>query len=326
MTRKLVVALLPLALGGCLPLPIAIASTALSGISYVTTGKSTSDHVLSAAMEEDCALTRPVFGEPVCREVGPDGKGRTNATTVAYYPGDRDDGITQEDVDAYRTRGALNLADAVEDTRQIAIAPQFLAPPPRVSMAGVVVSKDQIAPAPRSRVLPVAADSSWATLVPSRTIEVAPLAAPVPSVTQPQPLSAAPVAKTPVAKTPTATIPTAKAVDPKPVAKPLPQPAVKVEQVAAVPAIVPPAAPANKVVGGDADRWVVIGSFRDVDRAKVMASRFADREPTILAATVDGGHWHRVAIGPLTPSAAKQVRDGLGRVDGRQPWVIRSVR
>ena len=317
MTRKLAVALLPLALGGCLPLPITIASTALSGISYLTTGKSTSDHVLSATMEEDCALTRPVFGEPVCREVGPDGEGRTNAVTVAYYPGDRDDGITQEDVDAYRTRGALNLAAAVEDTRQIAVAPQFLAPPPRVSMAGVVVSKDQIAPAPKSRVLPVAADSSWATLVPSRTIEVAPLAAPVPSVTQPQPLSAAPAAKAPAAKAPVA-----KTVDPKRVAAP----AVKAEQVAAVPAVVRPAAPRKSVIGGDADRWVVIGSFRDVDRAKVMASRFADREPTILAATVDGGQWHRVAIGPLTPSAAKQVRDGLGQVDGRRPWVVRSAR
>ncbi|GHD49530.1 hypothetical protein GCM10017083_21900 [Thalassobaculum fulvum] len=324
MKRKLAVALLPLALGGCLPLPITIASTAFSGISYLTTGKSTSDHVLSAAMEEDCALTRPVFGDPVCREVGPGGEGRTNAVTVAYYPGDRDDGMTQDELDSYRTRGALNLADAVEETRQVAIAPRFLAPPPRVSMAGVVVDKDQIVPAPKSRALPVAADSSWATLVPSRTIEVAPLAAPVPSVTAP---SAAPSVTRSAA--PSAT--PATAVAPRPVAKPAAPTGAKAGQLAAVPAAIAPAAiapaaPKVSVTGGDADRWVVIGSFRDIDRAKVMASRFADREPAILAATVDGGRWHRVAIGPLTPSAARQVRDGLGQVDGRQPWVVKAAR
>lgn len=303
MRRNLVIAFLPFALGGCLPLPITIASTAFSGISYLTTGKSTSDHVLSATMEQDCALTRPVFGAPICREPGPDGEGRTNTVAVAHYPGDRDDGLSNEARLAARTRGALKVTEVADDSHQIAIAPQFLAPPPRVSVAGIVVTKDQVVAAPRSRALPIAADNSWASLVPPKTIQVAPLAAPVPSVTRapapglvefapPEPAKAA-------------------------LAKPAPV-------TSASPAGAVATAPAADSAGrSGADRWVVIGSFKDVARARTMASRFADRAPTILEARVAGDRWHRVVIGPLTASAAKGIRDGLGRIDGRQPWVVK---
>lgn len=305
MKRGLVMAILPLALGGCLPLPITIASTAFSGISYLTSGKSATDHVLSATMKQDCALTRPVIGESFCRDVGPEGEGGTPAVTVAHYPGDRDDGLSNDERLAVRTRGALNFADAGAQAHQVAIAPQFLAPPPRVSVAGIIVTKDQVVPAPHSRALPVATDTTWSTLVPAKTIEVAPLAAPVPSVTTPAARPAAPQAA-PIPKTESP------------------------QSAALAPAVRPvePKAPATARKAGtgtlDADRWVIVGSFRDVERAKVMARRFAEREPTIMAATVDGGEWHRVAIGPLTPQAAKGMRDRLGRIDGRRPWVIRA--
>ncbi len=296
MKRNLVVALLPLALGGCLPLPITIATTAFSGISYLSSGKSTTDHVLSATMEQDCALTRPVFGEPFCRDIGPDGEGSTPAVIVAYYPGDRD-GVTEDERLAARSRGALNMSSVDSANHQIAVAPRFLAPPPRVSVAGIIVTKDQIIPAPRTRTLPIAADASWSDLVPVGTIEVAPLAAPVTSVTKP------------VAGEPVRTA-TAKPAAPVPTGRP--------SVASASPAVA-------SVRSTDADRWVVLGSFRDVGRAKVMASRFADRKPEIQAATVAGGEWHRVVIGPLTPAVARDVRDGLGRVEGRRPWVMRAA-
>ena len=90
MRGKWAIAALPLALGGCLPLPITIATASFSGVSYLASGKSTTDHVLSATFEKDCALTRPVLGEPVCRDLGPNGEGGTSAMVVANYPGDRD--------------------------------------------------------------------------------------------------------------------------------------------------------------------------------------------------------------------------------------------
>ncbi|MFP6758085.1 MAG: hypothetical protein VCC99_07670 [Alphaproteobacteria bacterium] len=64
-----------LALGSCgLPPVINLASFALNGMSLLSTGKSVSDHVLSAAAEKDCAVWRLVKNEDVCREYDADNK------------------------------------------------------------------------------------------------------------------------------------------------------------------------------------------------------------------------------------------------------------
>ena len=55
---------------GCAPIlppAVMIASQAIDGISYITTGKSGTDHILSAALEEDCAIHRVVTGGAVCQ-------------------------------------------------------------------------------------------------------------------------------------------------------------------------------------------------------------------------------------------------------------------
>lgn len=271
--RFAVMAALPLLMGGCLPLPITIASTAFTGISYMASGKSTTDHVLSATMDQDCALVRPVLGEPFCRGFGPNGEGRTAAVTVATYPGDRDDPLTNEARLAARGANALDLASLDLDSRQIAAAPRYLVAPPHVSIAGIIVTKDQLSPAPGTRVMAAAPDTSWAALAPVRAAR--PAAAP----------SAVPAAAR------------------------MPAPAVAAE------------APSQRGSGGD--RWVILGSFRDAERAQLMAARYAGREPSILAASVRGGQWHRVALGPMSAESARAVRDGLGEVDGRRPWVVR---
>jgi hypothetical protein len=54
-----------IALTGCaLPPALAIASAALSGTSYLTTGKSPSDHVLSVATDSDCDFLRALATVP----------------------------------------------------------------------------------------------------------------------------------------------------------------------------------------------------------------------------------------------------------------------
>jgi len=53
-----------------LPPVIAIASYAITGVSYLASGKAPSDHVLSAFVEQDCALFRVIMGEDICREQG----------------------------------------------------------------------------------------------------------------------------------------------------------------------------------------------------------------------------------------------------------------
>jgi len=59
---------LPFLVNGCaLPAGVVIASYAADGVSYVATGKSVTDHGLSAVTGHDCALFRPIFRQkPIC--------------------------------------------------------------------------------------------------------------------------------------------------------------------------------------------------------------------------------------------------------------------
>ena len=104
--RWLVPAVLPLCAGGCaLPVGVVIASYAADGVSYVATGKSVTDHGLSAAAGHDCALLRPILHrKPIC-DTAPTEQGKqvvveeghnsvprpgTTAATLASSPGAKD--------------------------------------------------------------------------------------------------------------------------------------------------------------------------------------------------------------------------------------------
>ncbi len=56
------------ALLAVIPPAVQYASTALSVISYVATGKGTSDHMLSAVTDKDCALHRMLMEKEICTE------------------------------------------------------------------------------------------------------------------------------------------------------------------------------------------------------------------------------------------------------------------
>ena len=65
----LAVVTLALLLSGCgLPPAIMVASYAIEGFSLIATGKTITDHALSNAMQQDCALFRVVKGRQVCHE------------------------------------------------------------------------------------------------------------------------------------------------------------------------------------------------------------------------------------------------------------------
>jgi hypothetical protein len=56
-----------LAVGCAVPPAVTVASVAADGVSYVATGKSVTDHGLSAATGRDCALLRPILeNKPIC--------------------------------------------------------------------------------------------------------------------------------------------------------------------------------------------------------------------------------------------------------------------
>jgi hypothetical protein len=67
-----------LVLSGCgLPPAIVAFSYAKDGLSFASSGKSMTDHALSAAVEEDCALFRAIQGRDICTEVAPEDGGGT---------------------------------------------------------------------------------------------------------------------------------------------------------------------------------------------------------------------------------------------------------
>ena len=55
-------------LSGCAPVinPVTVVSLIFDGISYATTGKGPTDHVISGVTDRDCAMYRTLFDEPVC--------------------------------------------------------------------------------------------------------------------------------------------------------------------------------------------------------------------------------------------------------------------
>ena len=70
--RTLFLLICAVSLSNCLavvavPPALQYASTAATIISYLTTGKGTSDHVISAVTDQDCALHRVVLSSEICR-------------------------------------------------------------------------------------------------------------------------------------------------------------------------------------------------------------------------------------------------------------------
>ena len=57
-------------LSGCaVPATVAAASYAMSGFTLIDQGKTVSDIVLSAAMDQDCAMWRIIQDQPICIDV-----------------------------------------------------------------------------------------------------------------------------------------------------------------------------------------------------------------------------------------------------------------
>jgi hypothetical protein len=65
--RRIAILITPILLAGCaLPPALHLASLAADGVSFIATGKSTTDHALSAVSSEDCAMLRALKEEAIC--------------------------------------------------------------------------------------------------------------------------------------------------------------------------------------------------------------------------------------------------------------------
>lgn len=121
MKRFILLGAMPLLMAGCIPLiplPISIVSSGLSGISFLATGKSTTDHVISAANRQDCVMHRVAFGEEMCRNYQA-GEYRPDTRYSSQFPGDQDqDSQTAETPNFWADDPDTNTAELPDQPKQ----------------------------------------------------------------------------------------------------------------------------------------------------------------------------------------------------------------
>ena len=160
--RRLVLSVLPLMaplmLGGCgLPPAISVVAYLIDGATFIGTGKTMSDHALSAVAQEDCVLWRVVKGELVCQ--GPGEKGEKSALALAaadtVYPGYPDEDVAPAPHNAAPDPAAtLQLAALAP---QAGGSPAWTAPEPGRSGWEPVLTLGEAAVAAGGRGWPIAA-------------------------------------------------------------------------------------------------------------------------------------------------------------------------
>lgn len=317
--RIFLISAVAIPLAGCaLPPALAIASYAGDAVLMVASDKTSTDHLLSMAEKKDCAMWRVIKGQPICHEWkdgkdpyekyrDPDGNQvATAGSDAGFTTGMAKD--SRQDVDdqlaaahnngakpkdgvllaqAGTDRPVTSAADARRAAGMVQSAP--LAPPPGTPGAAT-------GPAPQTATPAIAPAASAADTV----NDGAPVTQPIPPAaiaadSKPTIAAPAPPAAPVVATSNPADAPTAAGKPTKAAAKP----AVK------------PATPAKAAASGAADRYVVLGSFRQHDNAQRLQRDHGDIKPVVQSVTVKNKHYYRVVAGPYTASRAADIRDDL---------------
>ena len=319
---------LPILLGGCLPVlpPVVSAiSTAMTGASIVMHGKTGSDQVLSVAVNQDCAMYRVAIGEEMCREFQ-EGERPPEATLVNNFPGDMDD--QAGDDSAPETPMEVVLA---EKGVPFDLGPRYLPVTAKtevededpVQVSTLVSNLVGAVPIPQPRTVTIAGIVAEADRLQVGRVQ----ADPMPLV----PVSFAPISEEAVLE-PAASV---EAAAPSQGAAPVlkyswtPSTPAKAKQATAT---AKNNASKSATAGLSADQslapvghYVILGSFRSVDRAAQLAAEHASVDTHILRVKISDTTWHRVAAGPLSETKAAEMEEALKGKLSRAPWTIRTT-
>ncbi|OSQ29093.1 SPOR domain-containing protein [Thalassospira sp. MCCC 1A03138] len=302
--KKILAVVAPLALAACGgPVELTVAKLAGDLISYVTTGKSTTDHAVSAVAERDCALHRPLFEEDVCH----DNVVLDDAVALAE-PGAPS--VKQKIRDAEPAIYAVNApgedwSNPKAGARTSAVIVKTDLPPRPVIHDEV--SHDEVAAVPASAPVEIASAQDQFTPDYDRT----PLRNEGPLDPQGEADAAVagyvapPKSVAPVAKTQTAA---------------LTDTGIMTDEVSV---IAQENAAQDKLVAvplpGD---YVVLASFADQLRAQNALSLYSEYQPRLISATVKGREYLRVAVGPLSHEHAKDLRHLAAKKGVKDPWIV----
>ena len=302
-----------------LPAAFTIASLAADGISYATSGKSVSDHALSAVANEDCAMWRALQDRPICgdREVpevmvaAAPGPGESEVSAVVLTATPAADGSMAPEIDVSKVPAAVfAVAPAAggpmvpepattephDEFEATAAAFAAVSEPGESEVAEAMVTA---APEPGEFDLPAAVLGAAPAAGGSMAPEIATIKMPAAIV--------------PVAKRPTATW----ATKPEPLAATTETPATTTAPAdrgtAAKP--VPLATLAALLPEWEAKpkpgRFVVLGSYLKEANARDAMKRGHDFAPRMVRVRVHGRLFHRVVSGPYARSSIVTMRRTL---------------
>ena len=303
--KKILVVVAPLALAACGgPVELTVAKLAGDLISYVTTGKSTTDHAVSAVAERDCALHRPLFEEDVCQ-----------------------DNVLLDDAVALAEPGAPSIKQKIRDAEPAIYAVnapgEDWSQPKAGARTSAVIVKTDLPPRP------VADEKATDEDAAQKKAATAPVEiASAREQFTPDYDQAALRNEGPLDPQGEADAAVAGYITP---AKPV-QPVVETRTAALTDtdvmtddtSVMVPADPEQDKLVADPlpGDYVILASFADQLRAQNALSLYSEYQPHLISATVRGREYLRIAVGPLSHEHAKDLRHLAAKKGVKDPWIV----
>lgn len=313
--KKILVVAAPLVLGACGgPVELTVAKLAGDLISYVTTGKSTTDHAVSLVAEQDCALHRPLLDQDICKDEDVVLEEEAAALAVLGEPDIKQE-IRAARPEIYAVNApAENWArPSVKDPAAKVVTADL--PPRAVKDDGSSLIETSALPAgPKTIEVATASDQFTSDEAVAYGSETGPL--------DPQSEADAAIA---------GYIPDAEAkpveVQTEVVTAALVDTTVMSDNVERVVTPVDTKADGDALAGdvlaaplpGD---YVVLASFADEVRAQKALEIYHEYQPRLLNAQVKGRDYLRVAVGPLSAEHANDLRLLAAKKGIKDPWIV----
>lgn len=319
--KKILVVAAPLALGACGgPIELTVAKLAGDLISYVTTGKSTTDHAVSIVAAQDCALHRPLFDQDLCKDEDTILEEEAAALAVMGEPEIKRE-IRAARPEIYAVNApAENWSRPAEMTATPIIKTDL---PPRASVSEAALD------APVAPVDEVATNDGLGDAQP---VEVASASEQLDlgdmnsygregNVLDPQAEADAAIA---------GYVPDAKPAEPAlngTVTAALVDTTVMTDDGTTVSAPIDVTKDGQGLAGdvlaaplpGD---YVILASFTDKLRAQKALEIYHEYQPRLLNALVSGRTYMRVAVGPLSAEHANDLRLLAAKKGVKDPWIV----
>ncbi|WP_297022726.1 SPOR domain-containing protein [Thalassospira sp.] len=304
--RKILVVAAPLALSACGgPIELTVAKLAGDLISYVSTGKSTTDHAVSFVAEQDCALHRPLFEQDICKD---------------------EETVLAEEAAALAVMGEPEIKEEIRAARPEiyavnAPAEDWSEPSTSAMRSNAIVTTNLPPLTPKKNI----ADAEPVEVASARDqieVEDLPVATgdlgPIDPQVEADAAVAGYVSDEPLAEVeaPKETM-TAALVDPT----------TMEDGVDAIAAPVDAALDGEALAGDDLAAplpgdYVVLASFADEARAQKALGIYAEYQPRLLNAEVKGKPYLRVAVGPLSAEHAHDLRLLAAKKGIENPWIV----